>query len=59
MYRISIAFGNVDIRTLNLGLLDIHVRGSTATTCWLSPNIANSAVEYTPRNASDVLGLTL
>jgi len=58
MYRISIAFGNVDIRTLNLGLLDIHVRGSTATTCWLPPNIANSAVEYTPRNASDVLGLT-
>jgi len=58
LIELALHLCNVDIRTLNLELLDIHVRGSTATTCWLSPNIANSAVEYTPRNASDVLSLT-
>jgi len=48
----------VGIRTLNLGLLDIHLCGSTAITCLAAAYIANSALQYTPRNASDALGLT-
>jgi hypothetical protein len=34
LIELALHLCNVDIRTLNLGLLDIHVCGSTATTCW-------------------------
>jgi len=58
LIELALHLCNVGIRTLNLGLLDIHLCGSTAITCLAAAYIANSAVQYTPRNASDALGLT-
>jgi len=58
LIEVTLHLCNASIRTLILKLLQIHLCGSTAITCLAAAYIANSAVQYTPWNASDALSLT-
>jgi hypothetical protein len=58
LIELTLHLCNVSIRTLNSKLLEIHLCGSTAITSLAAAYSANSAVQYTPWNASDALSFT-